>query len=94
MKIEVQTEQLKKCVIMQETLAHKLWREQQCLNWIKNRLNINVLGVKYDITGIESDLNRQYKIAAQMTNELKQIEISYEKCENKILGECRKITKF
>lgn len=85
MRLEVQINELKKCAAAQEMLTHRLRIEQQRISWLRNSLNINLLGAKYDLSGLEEMVHRQVVFSLQLSNVLEQIEKTYARTEERLL---------
>lgn len=84
MKLEVQTNELKKYAIAQEMLAHHLRMEQQRLSWLGKKLGSNISGAEYDISKLEENVYRQAVFAMQLSCELEQIRKIYARTEERL----------
>lgn len=85
MDFEVQLNQLKKCVLMQDTLVQKLVNEKNHLNWVCKSIQLNSKDINTSIHRIELQLHQQIGCAEQLKAILELIQRTYEITENGII---------
>lgn len=85
MDFEVQLNQLKKCVFLQDAVVQKLLYEKYHLNWLSKSIDSNLADVKENIRRIELQLHRQAGYADQLKQLLEIVQKTYERAEDRII---------
>lgn len=85
MDFEVQLNQLKKCVLIQDALVQKLVNEKNRLNWLSKSIGSNSLDVKESMQRIELQLHWQAGYADQLKQLLEIIQKTYERTEDQLI---------
>lgn len=85
MDFEVQLNQLKKCVFLQDVVVQKLLYEKYHLNWLSKSINSASMDVEESIYQIELQLHWQTGYANQLKDLLEIVLKVYERADGRII---------